>query len=85
MNHLARQFAAEEPEITSLAVRPGVVATDMQTQLRDVHFAVMDEKDKAKFIGLAERGEMLKPEQPGHVIAKLAIDPPKELNGQFIR
>ena len=34
LTHLTQVIAAEEPEITSLAVRPGVVDTAMQTVLR---------------------------------------------------
>lgn len=85
MNHLARQLACEEPDITTIAVRPGVVDTDMQRTLREVHYAIMSEKDNAKFQGLHARGELLKPEQPGHVMAKMAIDPPRELNGQYVK
>ena len=84
INHLARQLSVEEPEITSVAVRPGVVDTDMQKQLREVHSSIMEKKDTAKFLGLHESGKLLKPEQPGHVIAKMALDPPTELSGQYI-
>ena len=34
MNHFASTLAVEEPEITSVAVEPGVVDTDMQGMLR---------------------------------------------------
>ena len=34
MNHFASTLAVEEPEITSIAIRPGVVDTDMQGVLR---------------------------------------------------
>ncbi len=84
MNHLARQLSVEEPEITSIAVRPGVVDTDMQKQLREVHSSIMEKKDNAKFLGLHESGKLLRPEQPGHVIARMALEPPFELNGQYI-
>ena len=85
LNHLARQLACEEPDITSIAVRPGVVDTDMQKEVRGVHSAIMSEKENSKFQGLHARGELLKPEQPGHVLAKIAVDPPKELNGQYVK
>ena len=60
------------------------VDTDMQKQLREVHSSMMDKMDNAKFLGLHESGKLLKPEQPGHVIAKMVLDPPTELNGQYI-
>ena len=57
----------------------------MQKTLRDVHSAIMAENDNAKFMGMHERGELLRPELPGHVIAKIALDPPRELNGQYVK
>ena len=85
MNHLAGQLACEEPEVTSISVRPGVVDTDMQRELRDVHSTIMTEKDNEKFLGLHKRGQLLKPSDPGDVMARMVLKPPRELNGKFIR
>lgn len=84
MNHFARQIAVEEPSVTSIAVRPGVVDTDMQRQLREVHSAVMAAKDNEKFLGLHQAGKLLRPDQPGHVMARMVLDPPKELGGKYV-
>ncbi|KAL9067751.1 MAG: hypothetical protein Q9161_006660 [Pseudevernia consocians] len=84
INHLARQLAVEEPKVTSIAVRPGVVDTDMQRQLREVHSAVMAAKDNAKFLGLHQAGKLLRPDQPGHVMARMVLDPPKDLSGKYV-
>lgn len=46
---------------------------------------VMDEKDVKKFKGLHEDGGLLRPEQPGDVIAKLAVGAGRELSGKFLR
>lgn len=70
-------------EITALAIRPGVVATEMQREIREVHKDSMGEENK-KFQELHQTGQLLKPEQPGHVIAKLSLEAPKEFNGQFL-
>lgn len=35
LNHLASTLSVEEPDITTIAFRPGVVATDMQKYARD--------------------------------------------------
>lgn len=35
------------------------------------------------FVDVFEAGELLKPEQPGNVIARLVASPPKNLSGQF--
>ncbi|RAL68492.1 hypothetical protein DID88_007220 [Monilinia fructigena] len=75
LNHLAQTLSVEEPLITSLAIRPGVVDTDMQREIRGYSTnGVMDKKDAEKFLGLYEAGKLLKPEQPGGVLAGLAID-----------
>lgn len=83
MNHLAITLKNEEPEVTSVSVRPGVVDTDMQLELREEHLDYMG-KDAEKFTNAHKHGQLLKPELPGHVIAKLALDAPHELSGEFL-
>ena len=78
-------IGVEEPDITTLSIAPGVVDTEMQRELREVHSSQMTEKDAAKFHTLHKEGGLLKPEQPGHVMARLVLDPPKNLSGQFLR
>jgi NAD(P)-dependent dehydrogenase (short-subunit alcohol dehydrogenase family) len=85
MNHLALTLNVEEPLITSVAIRPGTVDTAMQKAIREEHSKRMDKKDADKFAGLYGRGELLKPEQPGNVIAKLVLNAPRELGGRFLR
>ena len=84
MNHLAMTLANEEKDITSISVRPGVVDTEMQTDIRQKHNTAMDEKDAARFKELKETGGLLRPEQPGHVMARLVLNAPKELSGKFV-
>lgn len=78
-------LANEEPAVTTLSIRPGVVDTDMQKDIREVHHSSMDAKDAAKFAELKQTGGLLRPEQPGNVMARLVLDAPKELNGSFLR
>ena len=85
LNQLAAQVACEEPDVTTISIRPGVVDTDMQRNLREVHYAVMAKKDNEKFFGLHENGQLLRPEEPGNVMAKMALDPPKGLNGEYVK
>lgn len=56
MNHLALTLKAEEPEITTIAIRPGAVDTEMQRELREVHHERMDKKDKEKFMSAKANG-----------------------------
>lgn len=84
LNHLAMTLAVEEPDITTIAIRPGVVDSEMQREIRETHAVNMDEKDRQKFINSHKEGKLLRPEQPGHVIAKLAVDAEGELSGKFL-
>ena len=36
MNHLALTLSTEEPDVTTMAIRPGVVDTEMQREIREV-------------------------------------------------
>lgn len=83
-NHLTLTLAREETDITTLAVRPGMVDTDMQRQIREDHASSMDPNDVKKFTDAYEQGKLVKPEQCGHVIAKLSVYAPAELSGQFL-
>ncbi|KAF2115796.1 short chain dehydrogenase-like protein [Lophiotrema nucula] len=84
LNHLALTLSIEAPDITTISVRPGVVDTEMQREIRETHKSAMSEKDAAKFAGLKRDGGLLRPEQPGHVIARLAVGAGKELSGKFL-
>ena len=84
LNHLAMTLAVEEPNVTTVSIRPGVVNTDMQVEVRG-HNSIMDAKDAQKFKSLYDEGKLLKPDQPGNVMARLAIEGEKGLSGKFLR
>ena len=75
----------EERDVVTVSIRPGMVDTDMQTELRDKHHSTMDEEDRNKFFEAKREGKLLRPEQPGNVIAKLALNASLELSGKFLR
>lgn len=56
----------------------------MQQEIREKHAQAMGDSHSS-FMQLKEAGKLLKPEQPGHVIAKLALNGGKELSGQFLK
>lgn len=85
MNHLALTLGVEEKDVTTLSIRPGMVDTAMQQELRDQHLVKMDPDAAEKFSSTHRDGKLLRPEQPGTVIAKLALNAPKELSGQFLQ
>jgi len=84
LNHLAATLAVEEPAVTTVSIRPGVVDTEMQREIREVHHERMSEGDRGKFKGLKEQGALLRPEQPGRVIARLAVGARREFSGRFL-
>lgn len=85
VNHLAMTLKNEEPDVTTVSIRPGVVDTAMQGDIRDKYLQNMDEKDQEKFVSAKRDGKLLPAEKPGHVIAELALRAPQELSGQFLR
>ncbi|KAI9805521.1 MAG: hypothetical protein M1825_000772 [Sarcosagium campestre] len=84
LNHLAQTLGREEPDVVSVAVRPGVVDTDMQQQVRD-NASKMTAAESDKFAKLHAEGKLLRPEQPGHVMARLVLDAGSELSGKYLR
>ncbi|KAF4637026.1 hypothetical protein G7Y89_g1064 [Cudoniella acicularis] len=82
LNHMALTLTVEEPDITTVAIRPGVVDTEMQKEVRG-HASVMDDKDVEKFKALHEQGKLLRPEQPGYVMARLSLGAGRELSGKL--
>ncbi|TQS38669.1 hypothetical protein Golomagni_00822 [Golovinomyces magnicellulatus] len=84
LNHLVQTLAVEEPLITSIAVRPGVVDTEMQAEVRGSH-KVMDHSDSQRFRTMYLEGQLLRPEQPGDVMARLVLGVGNEFSGKFLR
>jgi NAD(P)-dependent dehydrogenase (short-subunit alcohol dehydrogenase family) len=104
MNVFNKTLALEEPDITGVAIRPGVVGkwnqldmmtdevlvlmlgvdTQMQFEIRNTHKDTMG-KSNERFQELYRTGKILRPEQPGYVIAKLALRADKSLSGQYLK
>lgn len=58
--------------------------TQMQDEIREKHGEAMREVHE-RFLELKAQGKLLRPEQPGNVIARLALSMDKELSGKFLR
>ncbi len=84
LTHFTRVFAAEEPEITSVSVRPGVVDTDMQALIRREGAKTMPSKMADYFLNLKKQGALEHPRVPARSIAWLALKAPSELSGKFV-
>ncbi|KAL7413106.1 short-chain dehydrogenase [Mrakia frigida] len=89
MNSLCRTLANEEPEVFSIAIRPGVIDTDMQADIRLRGEQHMAPDAYAKFKGLHTSGALLPPAWPGYVLASLAFNPKtareQQLSGKFVQ
>ena len=84
LNHLTRLLAAEEPDITTVALRPGVVDTAMQALIRAEGSQAMAPETSAAFRELKATGRLLDPAVPAGKIAWLALQAPSDLSGAFL-
>lgn len=84
MNSFAKTLGVEEPLITTVSIRPGVVDTPMQDLLRKDGKAGMEKEDYNNFVTMKNEGKLLNPEVPGKNIAKLALEADHRISGEFI-
>jgi NAD(P)-dependent dehydrogenase (short-subunit alcohol dehydrogenase family) len=84
LNHLTRFLAQEEPEITAIVVRPGVVDTAMQATIREEGERAMYQDDYQRFVGYHQQGKLLPPRLPGRALACLALFAPHAWSGAYL-
>lgn len=84
VTHLTAVVAAEEPRITAVALRPGVVDTDMQALIRREGPGVMDPEQARYFESLKQDGRLEPPWVPARAVAWLALHAPAEWSGRFL-
>ena len=84
LNHFNRLLAVEEPAIVAIALRPGVVDTEMQATIREEGDEGMPAESYQRFVTYHEQGELLPPEKPGRALALLALYAPHEWSGEFL-
>lgn len=84
LNHFTRVLAAEEKEITAIAVRPGVVDTPMQAYLRRKGPLAMPKKTAAYYQSLKDEGRLEPPWIPARSIVWLATQAPPSFSGRFV-
>jgi NAD(P)-dependent dehydrogenase (short-subunit alcohol dehydrogenase family) len=85
VDHLTRIMAAEEPEITAIVFRPGIVDTGMQATIRATGRAGMAESDYNRLSGLHEQGRLVPPHLPGLALAVLALHALHEWSGEILQ
>lgn len=84
LNMLTAMLAEEEPDVVAVAVRPGVIDTAMQAQIRDAGAANMLPDQHAHFVRLYESGDMMPPERPAQAIVALALYAPRSVDGEYL-
>ncbi|NLI82053.1 MAG: SDR family NAD(P)-dependent oxidoreductase [Deltaproteobacteria bacterium] len=84
LNHFTQVMAREEPFVVSVAVRPGVVDTAMQTVLRQKGASAMPEEHWAYYADLKKKGQLEPPSVPARSIAWLALHAPPAWSGAFL-
>ncbi|KAG0310759.1 hypothetical protein BGZ99_000149 [Dissophora globulifera] len=76
----------EEPELTTISIRPGVVDTDMVGIVRKEGAEILPPDQYAMFSSerTEKSGPLLHPDEPGHVVASLAISASASLSGKHL-
>jgi NAD(P)-dependent dehydrogenase (short-subunit alcohol dehydrogenase family) len=83
LNHFTRALAAEEPSITTIAFRPGVVDAAIRASMRREGTDKVPGEIDARLLGYDDEDE-LPPEVPGCALAVLALYAPHEWSGSFL-
>jgi NAD(P)-dependent dehydrogenase (short-subunit alcohol dehydrogenase family) len=81
--HLARQLAAEAPQITCFIYRPSVVDTRLQRQAREARGGAAEIVHRV-FRGYKERGELISPEEEAQSLVRLLTINPRRFHGKII-
>lgn len=84
LNQFNEALAKEEPELTAIALRPGIIDTEMQSQIRREGATAMTPKDYQRFIGFYEQGGLQPPEVIGRALMALALHAPHAWSGEFV-
>ena len=81
--HLARNLAAEAPELVSLVYRPGVVETRMQVQARQAEGGAAEEL-KSVFVPWKEQGLLITPARAASGLLRYLSGDLKKLSGRTV-
>lgn len=80
--HLARQLAAEAPEITTFIFRPGVVDTPMVSSTFNARGSAAAGLRK-QFTGYRDRGELLSPDVPARALVNILKGNARRFHGKI--
>jgi len=83
LNQFTSVLASEEPNIITVAIRPGLVDTDMQAYLRKEGPRVMPKKTADYYLDLKLDRKLEPPMIPARSIAWLVLHAPSKMSGTF--
>lgn len=84
LNQFNRSLALEEPDITAISLRPGIIDTEMQAQIRRQGTTGMPTQVHQRFVGFHQAGQLQPPEVPGRALVALALHAPHQWSGEFV-
>jgi NAD(P)-dependent dehydrogenase (short-subunit alcohol dehydrogenase family) len=84
LDHLTLILAAEEKDVVSVGLRPGVVDTAMQVEIVERGGEGMPQDEHQKFVKQKQDGKLISPSLPGRAAAALALHAPKDWSGQTV-
>ena len=84
LNLFTAVMATEEPDVACVAVRPGMVDTDMQDRLRGAAQKIMPPDQAGFYVAQKQENRLLSPDTPAQGIANLALLAPLSLSGRFV-
>jgi NAD(P)-dependent dehydrogenase (short-subunit alcohol dehydrogenase family) len=82
LNILCQTLSQEEPLLTCVAIRPGIVDTQMQSMIRTNE--QMTPWFQSKFIQLHKENQLVDPKVPAKALVRLLLFPQSEYKGQFV-
>lgn len=84
LTHFTRVLAQDEPQITAVSIRPGVVDTHMQELIREKGPGIMPPDLADYFIKLKQEDKLEPPWVPARTIAWLALRASAKISGEFL-
>ncbi len=84
LNHFVAVLAVEEPLITAVAFRPGIVDTDMQAVIREKGAEVMPPELHQRFLEYKREGRLAPPEEVAAPLVAVAMRAPRAWSGKFV-
>lgn len=84
LNMFNAVLAAEEQDVTAIALRPGLVDSSMQVVIRQTGADGMPPDEHGRFLRYHQQGDLHPPQDAGRALAVLALYAPPAWSGSFI-